>query len=321
MTQSIPNIFNSSPGGATPASELDANFLAVQTSLTAEASVATATTVNLGFQPSNNIVITGNSVSIVSFGSSAIVTQPLFFVRFTGTGNVIVQSSAIVTPNAENISVNAGDEFKCTYLGAGNWKVQPLGSAALPALSEAQLLGSSSSSTALTPITLGTNLSMSGSTLEASALSGAIIQQVYTENTSWVLDTVGNISYSDTIPQNNQGTQILSSTITPTNASNKLLIQVNAPIGDNGGGRPALALFQDSNANALCAVPGVAGNTVSMGVTSMVYEMAAGTTSATTFKIRMGDTLANSVSINGNSGGRIYGGVSRATMIITEVTP
>lgn len=125
MTQLIPFTFAGQSGNV-PASELDNNFTAVQTSLTSEASIATGSTVDLGAQLSNNIIITGNSSSIASFGSSAVITQPLFFLRFSGTGNTIVASSAIQTTTGGNISVNAGDQFKCNYLGSGNWLICPL---------------------------------------------------------------------------------------------------------------------------------------------------------------------------------------------------
>src|ERR1700761_305978 len=125
MSQSIPFTFATQSGNV-PASELDNNFTAVQTSLTSEASVSGASLVNLGAQVSNNIVITGNSATITSFGSSAITTQPVFFIRFTGTGNTIsYNATSMITPGAANIAVGANDAFKCVYLGSGNWLVEP----------------------------------------------------------------------------------------------------------------------------------------------------------------------------------------------------
>lgn len=123
MVQTIPFTF-APQSGSVPASELDTNFTAVQTSLTTEALVATGSTVDLGAQSSNNIDITGNGGSISSFGITAIVSQPVFFVRFTGTGNTIVfNATSMITPTGSNINVNAGDQFKCNYLGSGNWLV------------------------------------------------------------------------------------------------------------------------------------------------------------------------------------------------------
>lgn len=151
--------------------------------------------------------------------------------------------------------------------------------------------------------------------------SGKFVQQLYTENTNYVQDTVGGISYSDTIPQNTQGTEILTQVITPTNASNLLTIQVTAPVSANGSNRICLALFQDSTANALSATALSAANTTTMDNAVLTYEMVAGTTSPTTFHLRFGDSSANDSYLNGNSGGRIYGGVQRATMIITETIP
>ena len=124
MPQSVPFLFATQSGNV-PASELDNNFSAVQTSLAIELPLVGGATTDLGSVASNNIQITGNSSNITSFGSSAIVAQPVFFIRFTGTSNTIVASSSIITPGGISISVNQNDAFKCNYLGSGNWAVQP----------------------------------------------------------------------------------------------------------------------------------------------------------------------------------------------------
>lgn len=130
------------------------------------------------------------------------------------------------------------------------------------------------------------------------------------------------LPYDDTIPQNTEGTEVLTLAITPTSATSNLVIEVliNCGIGGNGE-LPAMALFQDSTAGALAAMwgsqaPGASENTCQM---SLFHEMVSGTTSATTFKIRVGPTSPNSIYVNGNkTGGRIYGGVQRSWIRITE---
>jgi hypothetical protein len=49
--------------------------------------------------------------------------------------------------------------------------------------------------------------------------------------------------------------------------------------------------------------------------------MAAGTTSATTFKLRVGPETGYDIYVNGISGVRLFGGVQRVTMIIEELAP
>ena len=54
-------------------------------------------------------------------------------------------------------------------------------------------------------------------------------------------------------------------------------------------------------------------------VVSLQHYMTAGTTSATTFKFRGGSANAGTVTWNGQSGGRFYGGVSSTVMTIWEI--
>lgn len=129
-----------------------------------------------------------------------------------------------------------------------------------------------------------------------------------------------SIPADDTIPQSSEGTQILSQAITPGNASNVLEIEAFVPVGlGTAGAHVTIALFQDATANALTAAALTGGNNDKAGVLHLVHRMAAGTTSATTFKIRVG-TESGSVYINGTAAGtRLYGGVSAARLIIREL--
>jgi len=52
----------------------------------------------------------------------------------------------------------------------------------------------------------------------------------------------------------------------------------------------------------------------------LIYRMAAGTTSATTFKVRVGVTAGGIATINGLVGARLFGGVSAARLIVREIT-
>ena len=52
----------------------------------------------------------------------------------------------------------------------------------------------------------------------------------------------------------------------------------------------------------------------------LAHEMAAGTTIATTFKIRLGPAGANTAYVNGGTGGsREFGGISAARLRVTEI--
>lgn len=151
------------------------------------------------------------------------------------------------------------------------------------------------------------------------ASGGKVVQQVFTEVTAVATGTT-TIPYDDTIPQNTEGNEYMTLAITPTNVNNYLLIHTVANVSSDANGAFTCALFQDTTANALAAV-GLAFPTATSAVTpiSLVHRMLAGTTSATTFKVRVGLGGANTTTFNGGSGARRYGGVCASTITITEI--
>ena len=151
---------------------------------------------------------------------------------------------------------------------------------------------------------------------DASSSGGKLIQQIYS-STSSLISCTTDMPADDTIPQNNEGDEVLTATITPTNSSNYLHITFtcweSCPLQNS----VVVALFQDSTANALAAIEGInGGNQEEVDV--LTYRMTAGTTSSTTFKIRIG-TNASTVYVNGINGSRRLGGVSSTTLTITEI--
>ncbi len=129
------------------------------------------------------------------------------------------------------------------------------------------------------------------------------------------------IPFDDTIPQNTEGDQYMSLAITPLSATSVLEIQVtiNLTTSRSGGDAVAVALFQDSTANALAAVAGGMTNTTPLaGCVTFTYKMTSGTTSATTFKVRAGQSNAGTLTFNGTGGARLFGGVMASSITITE---
>lgn len=109
--------------------------------------------------------------------------------------------------------------------------------------------------------------------------------------------------------------------ITPTSATNKLLVTVVANVAqsDAGGAYVVGALFQDSTASALNASEVYINGTGQNKQLVLSHYMTSGTTSSTTFKFRAGPHLAASVYFNGNGGGRLLGGVYISSITITEI--
>lgn len=153
----------------------------------------------------------------------------------------------------------------------------------------------------------------------AAKVSGDVMQVVTTLNTAMTTGTT-LIPGDDTIPQITEGTEIMTATITPTSASNYLDIQAIVNVGNGGTSTDLIvaAIFQDATANALaCGVNYFAANVA--GQVVVRHRMTAGTTSATTFRVRVGGNNANTFTFNGSVGARLYGGVLVSSLTVTEI--
>jgi hypothetical protein len=158
-----------------------------------------------------------------------------------------------------------------------------------------------------------------GTLLNGSLGTGMIVQVAYsTPFTTY--SALAAIPFDNSIPQITEGTALSTATITPKSASNKLLIYGNAMLGGGSQEALTLALFQDATAGALCASAGYIfsddGTNDACVSVSLLHVMDAGTTIATTFRLRAGDESSGFV--NG-SAARRYGGVAAANIIVVEV--
>ena len=186
------------------------------------------------------------------------------------------------------------------------------------------LQGSTSGSITLQePAVAGTTVldlpAVSGTILTTtSPKAGNVIQVVNTMN-STVATGTGTIPQDDTIPQNTEGTEFMTLAITPTNATSKLKIDVVVNGAGSGANSWIVGLFQDSTVNAISAINyNMAANNVSSPA-SFTYYMTAGTTSSTTFRIRVGCSTAGTFTFNGQSSSRLLGGVMASSITIMEI--
>lgn len=145
-----------------------------------------------------------------------------------------------------------------------------------------------------------------------------IVQVVNTQTGAVATGTIV-IPADDTIPQITEGDEYMTLAITPKNTSNFLKIEVVLASAHTGGGAWTVALFQDSTANALAAMYNFYEGNNLQGQIKFTHYMTAGTTSATTFRVRAGDVGAGTTTFNGISGGRIFGGVMASSITITEI--
>ena len=149
--------------------------------------------------------------------------------------------------------------------------------------------------------------------------SGSVIQ-VANFFTGEVATGTTIIPLDDTIPQNTEGTQFMSLAFTPKKANSILKIEciVNqaASLADS---MHVLALFRDSTANAV-------GVSIAQGVSSAFNVnikctafVSAGAITPTTFYVRTGGNAAGTITFNGRSGARVYGGALASSITITEI--
>ncbi len=191
------------------------------------------------------------------------------------------------------------------------------------AAANSKLVGSGAAGVgvAYAELTLGTNLSMTGTTLNAAGGAGAVVQVVNTQ-TGAVATGTTVIPADDTIPQNTEGTEFMTLAVTPTDAANMLKIDVVFLGASNTAARNVcVALFQDTTASALAVGDQTTFSGGYIQAITFSHYMTAGTTSATTFKVRAGVETSGTVTFNGSSGNRFYGGVMASSITITEIVP
>lgn len=276
----------------------------------AEVNVVSATTCDIGAAASVNVNITGTT-TITGLGTAAagIFRRG----RFAGALTLTHNATSLIIPGGANITTAANDRFEALSLGAGNWII----------LSYTKASGE--------PIVSGQGK--------------YVARAIGTYTTNAALSTV--MPNDDTIPQNTEGTEIITASITPTNTTNRIRATFQGQVCGSGSADQsvAAALFLNSDAAAVAATActtvvshsddgveytgcpgGLAEVTytryVNHGYKSMTitYEWVPGSTAALTAKIRVGPNTG-SVRMNGGGSSRLFGGVSAATLVLEEIVP
>lgn len=147
---------------------------------------------------------------------------------------------------------------------------------------------------------------------------GMVVQVVSVE-VSTVATGTTLIPSDDTIPQITEGDQYMSLAITPTSATNKLIIHAIVHGSHSVSSTNAVALFQDATANSLATTSVFETTGTGRDTVPLTHPMVSGTTSSTTFRIRVGGSSAGTFTFNGTGAARIYGGVSSSSLTITEI--
>jgi hypothetical protein len=247
------------------------------------ADVASASALALG-DDGNYFDITG-SVTINSINTKGIGT--VVMLQFDASPVLTHHATNFILPGAANITAAPGDKAIFVEWATGDWECVSYQKA-------------------------------DGTPLYENKQSDDIIQEVITTDGEVATGTTV-IPFDDTIPQNTEGDEYMTVTITPTDAANKLIIEAAAAMACSGSGSTQkMALFQDAIANALACSVKRQATTNTMDRLALRYEMVAGTTSAITFKIRAGGS-SGTLTFNGSSLARRFGGVLDSFIRVREI--
>lgn len=149
-------------------------------------------------------------------------------------------------------------------------------------------------------------------------LSGDVVQ-VQNTQTGAVATTSVVMPFDDTIPQQvGEGAEFMTCAITPTNAANKLRVDVVFNGSPSTTSYVTAALFKNSDPDALAVGSNYAGGGHYVQ-TVFTFFMTAGTTSPITFRVRAGQHTAGTLTFNGDGGARRLAGIMFSSITVTEI--
>lgn len=316
--------------------------------LQAGSTIASAATCNIGAANAEYLAVSGTT-AITAFDSVAAGVYRVL--KFDGALTLTHNATSLILPSGASITTAANDVGGFRSLGSGNWRCEWYSRASGAALigasaasesaqgvieiaTQAEADAGTDDARAVTPLKLATispasvtlasgdqflilDASDSNKLKRSTVLVGNVLQQVSASSSAYVSGTT-TTPVDDTIPQQTEGNELLTVTITPKAATSTLLVEVNANCSSSAAGTMTSAIFRDSTANAIAA-QGQYLATNELFVSVVRVFVAASSTSATTFKLRVGCNNAATVALNGVSGARLYGGVSMSTITVTEI--
>lgn len=264
----------------------------------------------------NNVSITTNQASAALYVGGSIDTRSLSGTNLggsitttgeTGAAGGYINTSGAIGIAGGNINTSIGGSIN-TSDGGGN--IFTFGG------------GGNIDTTAGGSLTTGTgNLTgpnTSGTIALTSDLYVRTAQIVVTELTA-DFSTAATIPYDASIPQSGEGAEYITAAITPINAGSTLEIEAHLMVGGSAGGMIIAALFKDSDADAIetecLGSPG--GN--SMYPFVFRARVSAASTSARTYKLRIGSN-GITVYVNRISGtADLFGASVVSRLIVREL--
>ena len=160
---------------------------------------------------------------------------------------------------------------------------------------------------------------MNGTLEVARKEGGKLLQQVHTQ-TGAVNTGTTIFPEDDSIPQNTEGDEYMTLSITPKSATSVINIEAHVFYSNTNSTRAGLGLFKDSDADALAFTSNFIDDLTSMSNMQVFYSETSGNTTARTYKIRCGNIqTAGTFTFNGQGGNRKFGGTVLSTIRILEI--
>ena len=145
-----------------------------------------------------------------------------------------------------------------------------------------------------------------------------MIKQIVSQFSPATVNSSGTSMPYLTTPVITDGTEFMTQAITPTSASSYLKIEVQVAYYATGGstGRDTIALFKVGTTNALQSITKRRWNNNDYGASTIVYYVAAGSTSPMTFTVRGGNESSFAMQMDSSSAGNA---IQNSFMMITEL--
>jgi len=290
----------------------------------------------MGYTAAEGLILTGqgstNDVTIKNDADADVITIPtgttaaVFAgnMRMTKGGDIASASPLVIDTDGNYFDVTGTTNFAAMTVAAGNFfMLQFDGALTITHGSGIEIPGGADLTTAagdrlICYATAANTVEVMNVATEAASGGGKVLQVV--EVHDGAVATGSTIMPSDdTIPQNSEGNEWMTLAVTPASASNLLRIDTCVHMATTSDDQMIAAIFQDSTASALSASAYRQSAANKINSVYMTHYMTAGTTSSTTFKVRGGGMNSGTITFNGVSSGRLFGGVLASFIIITEI--
>jgi len=225
-----------------------------------------------------------------------------------------IAAAQIGTDAVETVKIKDANVTKAKIENVADYKVLGNVSGGAAAPSEVAILDEDTMSSD-SAISLATQQSIKA---YVDANSGTVLQRTRVSSTAQSQPTAV-MNADDTIPLVSEGTQILSTSFTPTSTSNKIEVKFHSLLcHSTSGGIQVVALFEGSTCKG---AQWIKQSSTGTAISALEFEFTPSSTDAATYSLRYGPT-SGTANVNRDGASTFtLGGLSEISMTVTEVKP